>query len=501
MTSRFPKLEEPGLSFRYSQTITDPHDGLSLFGPYDTDMPSHPRNLTYALIGTEPGISAFALFSEALGRAQYIRSEDTGKRRLWPVYPGFEAVFHCAWPSIPATTASIAEKELLEHSRHRDPSKRAYMVVSAYLDKIRILSRRDEHFDFFVCVVPEEIWQNCRPLSHPTDAIGSNISRKERQMRSLGQLSLVDNSGSEYRMSTDFRRQIKARSMEFRVPIQIVRASTLRVDNDSSEQRRGLTCLSDRAWNLSTALYYKAGGKPWRLATAREGVSYVGLAFRRADTSIRGRTAVCAAQMFIDSGDGIVFLGEYGPWYSPQDNSFHLNRKSAESLLKGVISTYRDMDGRPLNEIFLHSRSEISTDEFRGYVAACPEGVKAIGIRVRPDWNGVRLFREGTRPVVRGTFLPINKSTGFLWTSGFKPEIGTYDGWEVPVPLRIDIQHGSADIEQVGRDILGLTKLNYNACKLGSSLPVTVGFSNAVGEILVSNPAIKQYLPQFKYYI
>lgn len=44
-------------------------------------------------------------------------------------------------------------------------------------------------------------------------------------------------------------------------------------------------------------------------------------------------------------------------------------------------------------------------------------------------------------------------------------------------------------------------KLNYNACKLGSSEPVTVGFSNAVGEILVPNPYIKLRRPQFKYYI
>jgi len=41
--------------------------------------------------------------------------------------------------------------------------------------------------------------------------------------------------------------------------------------------------------------------------------------------------------------------------------------------------------------------------------------------------------------------------------------------------------------KQVARDILGLTKLNYNACKLGESRPVTVGFSDAVGEILISN--------------
>ena len=67
----------------------------------------------------------------------------------------------------------------------------------------------------------------------------------------------------------------------------------------------------------------------------------------------------------------------------------------------------------------------------------------------------------------------------------YAPRLGTYDGWETPVPLRIDIQHGEASIEQVARDILGLTKLNYNACKLGESRPVTVGFSDAVGEILI----------------
>jgi hypothetical protein len=51
------------------------------------------------------------------------------------------------------------------------------------------------------------------------------------------------------------------------------------------------------------------------------------------------------------------------------------------------------------------------------------------------------------------------------------------------------------------RDILGLTKLNYNACKLGDSEPVTIGFSDAVGEILVSNPRVTSPKPNFKFYI
>jgi hypothetical protein len=48
---------------------------------------------------------------------------------------------------------------------------------------------------------------------------------------------------------------------------------------------------------------------------------------------------------------------------------------------------------------------------------------------------------------------------------------------------------------------LGLTKFNYNACKIGDAAPVTVGFSNAVRAILVSNPTIKNPRPNFKFYI
>jgi hypothetical protein len=79
--------------------------------------------------------------------------------------------------------------------------------------------------------------------------------------------------------------------------------------------------------------------------------------------------------------------------------------------------------------------------------------------------------------------------------------LATYDGWETPVPLRIDVQYGDAAVERVAQDIFGLTKLNYNACRLGDAQPVTVGFSDAVGEILISNPTVQHRKPNFKFYI
>ena len=204
--------------------------------------------------------------------------------------------------------------------------------------------------------------------------------------------------------------------------------------------------------------------------------------------------------MFLDSGDGLVFLGDEGQWYSPEERQFHLSKQAATRLLQGIIKTYQDLEGQQLKEIFLHSRSEISKDEFEGYQQACPAGVKLVGIRVKPEPK-LKFFRQGSRPVFRGTFIQLNEKTGYLWGTGFKPRLGTYDGWEVPVPARIDIQHGDASIEQVSRDIFSLTKLNYNCCKLSDSIPVTIKFSNAVGEILISNKAVKDRRPQFKFYI
>lgn len=337
------RIAEPSLEFRHEQIVTDPHDGLWLFGPQDTDASSHPRSITYAAIGPKQGIDALSRFSDVLVKPYY-KGPQSGNRRLWPIFPGFDAAFHCTWPRQPAARIEIARDQLLEKARHKDASKRAYDVVNTYLDAIRTLSKRDEAFNVFICIVPEEVWLNCRPESRVSQGVGTNITAKERHLRAGGQTSLFDEYEPEqYRLSNDFRRQLKARAMEFRVPIQIVRESTLSLDVERAPGSRGLTPLSDRAWNLSTALYYKAGGKPWRLSTAREGVSYVGLAFRKTDPAITSATAVCAAQMFIDTGDGIVFLGEYGPWFSPKDKQFHLSRDAASALLTGVLHTYREL--------------------------------------------------------------------------------------------------------------------------------------------------------------
>jgi hypothetical protein len=505
-TEALTVLPEPRIEFGADQCLHDPHDGLALFGPYDGSAGNHPKSIPYAVVGTAPGIAAFMEWSSLLQKpiiADPVR-DATGRRplneKLWPPYPGFEAAFASTWPQQPVWMKALDAAPLAAAAQNLDANKRAYEVVNAYLEAIRTVVKRDEAPKVIVCVVPEEIWMNCRPESRLTEGVGVKVSGLERSQRRAGQADLFEMFNPEqYQLSVDFRRQLKARVMEHGIPVQIVRETTLRIGPRTKDRPRLLTPLPDRAWNLSTALYYKAGAKPWRLAEAREGVCYIGIAFRKSDKE--GASACCAAQMFLDSGDGIVFLGQDAPLYSENERQFHLSKLSAKRLLSGVLKTYAELDGRPLKEIFLHYRSEISVDEYAGYREACPGGVRLVAIRVRPDRYSVRLFRPGFWPVLRGTFWKVSERTGFLWGSGFKPRWETYDGWEIPVPLRMDMQHGSADIGQVARDIFALTKLNYNSCRLGNAQPVTIGFSDAVGEILVANPLVPGKKPNFKFYV
>jgi hypothetical protein len=109
---------------------------------------------------------------------------------------------------------------------------------------------------------------------------------------------------------------------------------------------------------------------------------------------------------------------------------------------------------------------------------------------------------EGKLNLLRGTALIVSPRTAYLWTSGFVPRLQTYAGWEVPNPYKIGIQWGDVDLGTVLRDVLGLTKLNFNTCIYGDGQPVTLRFADAVGEILTAGHEFQKLRPQpFKFYI
>ncbi len=71
-----------------------------------------------------------------------------------------------------------------------------------------------------------------------------------------------------------------------------------------------------------------------------------------------------------------------------------------------------------------------------------------------------------------------------LFTTGYIPCLGTYPGPATPRPLRIKAQQLDTSMNLVARDILGLSKLDWNSSAFCNRLPVTIGVSRKVGAIM-----------------
>lgn len=508
--NEFSLFDEPNAVFAGGKEASDPHDGLALFGALDStsttgQMPAH------VVIGTANGVRLWQEWSTRFNEPA--SCVEVARQRPWPPFVGYEVAFGCVWPQ-PARQFELDEAALDVSSRRLNKNERVYQVVDQYLTPFESIKKMDEQPSTVICVVPDFVYQNCRPKSYVSDTTESESDRLilaiGKEKAKTGQMSFFEEShgfgeaidvSDQFGYSLDFRRQLKARVMPHGIPIQIVKESTLTVTDQIQNGEKGTNPLSDRLWNLGTSLYYKSGKKPWKIAGTRDGVCYLGISYKLQEGS--NRTACCAAQMFIDNGDGIVFLGDFGPWYSEKEGEFHLTGNAAEKLLRGALETFRDQGGQEVKEIFLHAKSGINYEEICGFRRAVSKDCKIVGVKVRQDRGGVRMFRNGRRPVLRGMFWKQSQRHGLLYTNGFKPRIGTYDGFEVPVPLEIRVQHGRVDIETVAKDILALTKLNYNACLLGEGMPITIKFSSAIGEILLANPSLprSEYRHNFKFYI
>ena len=92
-------------------------------------------------------------------------------------------------------------------------------------------------------------------------------------------------------------------------------------------------------------------------------------------------------------------------------------------------------------------------------------------------------------------------SQHLLYTTGFVPCLNTYPHGHVPSPLMVFEHFGDSDVGDLLDEILALTKVNWNAASFAGLLPITLRFSQVVGEIMTEIPLERAPLPQFKFYM
>jgi hypothetical protein len=205
--------------------------------------------------------------------------------------------------------------------------------------------------------------------------------------------------------------------------------------------------------------------------------------------------------MFLSNGDGIVFRGAPGAWFHPETRQYHLDEAAAKGLVELVIEEYRRQHDAPPKELFIHASSSFGDEEWRGFEKGAGTETQALGIQISDAFDDLKLYRMGNYPAIRGTALPLNDRSAYLWTSGFVPRLDTYMGPETPNPILVKLQRGECDLRVVLSDVLGLTKINFNSCLFNDRLPVTIRFANEVGDVLISAPIDGEPRLPFKFYI
>lgn len=501
---RIVDLEEPTLEFGHRQTAHHPKDGLMLFGPVLSNR--NPARMDVGVIGTPDGIRRYKSWVDSINKM--IPASEKGKEANNAMWPGFRAVFNAPWSAKPYVTLAIDEAKLRASMLASDRHQGIYSAVDFYADALKKHLHEDgTRPALWFVVLPEYVYTYGRPKSKVPASLkvrsNPSIGRKTaRKIMSTGTLFEEERDAAAiYEYELNFHNQLKIRVLDTKSAIQIVRETTLTPQEFDEDSRRSLQDPASVAWNLATTSFYKSDGQPWRIADIRDGVCYVGLVFKKLDAPKGNDNACCGAQLFLTTGDGVVFRGAPGPWYIETENRFHLSTEQAGDLASKIIAAYRERHhGRDPQELFIHGKIRFDEQEWRGFRDAVPAATKLVGIQIR-DQKEIKLFRFGKNPILRGTALIEHDRLAHLWTRGYVPRLETYPGREVPNPLTIEIRQGDADIEQVLRDVLALTKVNFNNAQFADGLPVTLRFADQIGEILTAGPTVTDAPLPFKFYI
>lgn len=507
-------IDEPKLEFRYGQQLEYARDGLYLYGPVDAG--ATPRQIRYGFIGTKAGLARFERWAAQVSSFIAPPSPRKGAKEKEPhhvPFPGFSEAFNALWSTKPAKVIDDLDEEDLKRRIHIANRHEAIKsVVDAYVERLVADKRRDEDPPaFWYVVIPEFIYELGRPQSvvPRTDRVEGKIAISQRDAQKLGKqpnlFGFDEEDAQVYKYERNFRRQLKARLLDDHIVTQLVRESTLTPGDflkSNGDLKRRVEDPATIAWKLCSGSYYKGGGRPWQIASMRPGVCYVGLVYKKQSDAEAARYSVCAAQMFLSDGEGVVFRGALGPWFHPDTKQFHLDSEAACRLVGTVLDEYKRRHGYEPAELFIHAKSSFNDDEWTGFQAACAgTSTNVVGIQISDAWDQLKLFRQGSYPVIRGTALVTSDKAGYLFTSGFVPRLGTYMGPDTPNPLHVSIRRGDAPLQTVMRDVLALSKINFNTCLFNDRSPVTIRFADAIGDILVAAPQSKEPMLPFKFYI
>lgn len=452
-------IHEPYLFFGKGKSIC-PREGIAGLDVYDTVQEARKNQLLIGIIGIEEDIENLKNWLKRF--ESYIPASPKGKQKgLFKSFPGFNQDKGFCAKFIYGSNYEriISPNDIKVILKEKNNNKRITDAVGLFAENIGFLSDI-KNCDVIICIIPKSFESKIVKENKEEEPVESDAEDTE-----------------EPELELNFRRALKARAMQYNTPIQLLREYVLHDNNKSQD-------TATKAWNFCTALYYKGLQTiPWKLEVDenRPKVCYVGIGFYRSRDKKTIQTSL--AQIFNENGKGVILRGT--PVVEDKDDRKpHLTYEQSLSLLKEALAKYKFAIGTMPGRLVLHKTSKYYEDELDGFTKAMQDlDITEYDIVTIMETD-LRFFRNNLYPPVRGSLFSLAESRHILYTRGSVHQYQTYPGMYIPAPVEIRIVSAVSSDKTVCKEILGLTKMNWNNTQFDNKYPITIGCARKVGEIM-----------------
>jgi hypothetical protein len=163
-------LFEPSLEFAYGQMTAHPKDGLFLYGPHLRSKKT--KEIRIGVVGTANGINHFGSWAEQIKKRVDVPPPGKGEKkdRLHLAnFPGIEEAFAITFNKKEFVTHPIDLAKIDKATRILNLHEAVAKAVDLYMERVRRhIDNEESAVDVWVFVVPEIIFERCKPGSKRT---------------------------------------------------------------------------------------------------------------------------------------------------------------------------------------------------------------------------------------------------------------------------------------------------------------------------------------------
>ena len=267
-------------------------------------------------------------------------------------------------------------------------------------------------------------------------------------------------------------------------------------------------------WGLSTSLYAKATGVLWHPEAIQNDTAYIGISYAFSEEK---RICIGCSQLFDSTGTGIrmvlrkinnpILLGRSNPYMREEDARTMMTELREQYYHSAPVNT--------LKRVVIHKTTPFIREEIAGIMQAF-SGIEVELVQIQDycPWRGIRFGTDPGKtavgfPVKRGMAVKLDGDSFLLWTHGcvIHPELsGTYNYFKgsrgIPAPLLVRRFAGNASGDTLAKEILMLTKMNWNSGdSLYKTLPVTLDFAKVLARMSKQDEAIFDKAYDFRFFM